>query len=190
MPRPLPSRLCSTREFAGARGVSRQRVLALLDAGRIAGAQWIGARWAIPRDARVAPPNARGAPPNAGIAPPGRPRAAAQGLAQLTPLENALLVDFSGRARSIAGARFERIAVFGGRIRGGSDADSDLDVAVFLAGGENRALRAAIYAAAAEACSALEGGEPALLQPAVIFAGSARTRFVERVEREGRPWTG
>lgn len=180
MPRPLPSRLCSTREFAGARGVSRQRVLALLDAGRIPGAQWIGTRWAIPRDARVAPP--------------GRARAAARGLApglpQLTPLENALLADFSGRVRALAGARFERIAVFGSRIRGGSDADSDLDAAVFLAGGEDRALRAAIYAAAAEACSALEGGEPALLQPSVIFAASARTRFVERVEREGRPWTG
>ena len=187
MPRPLPSRLCSTREFAVARGVSRQRVLALLDAGRIPGAQWIGARWAIPRDARVAPPNAR-------VAPPGRPPAAAQGLApglpQLTPLENALLADFSGRVRTLAGARFERIAVFGSRARGGSDADSDLDAAVFLSGGEDRALRAAIYAAAAEACSALEGGEPALLQPAVIFAGSARTRFVELVEREGRQWTG
>ncbi len=176
MARPALSRLCSTREFAGLRGVSRQRVLALLDAGRIPGAQWIGARWAIPRDAR--------------IAPPGRARAAAPGLAQLTPLENALLVDFAGRVRSLAGARFERIAVFGSRARGGSGADSDLDAAVFLSGGEDRALRAAIYAAAAEACSALEGGEPALLQPSVIFAGSARTRFVELVEREGRPWNG
>ncbi len=183
MPRPLPSRLCSTREFAGAHGVSRQRVLALLDAGRIPGAQWIGARWAIPRDARVTPPDAR-------IAPPGRPRAAAPGLAQLTPLENALLADFAGRVRALAGRRFERIAVFGSRIRGGSDADSDLDAAVFLAGGEDRVLRAAVYAAAAEACSALEGGEPALLQPSVIFAASARTRLVEIVEREGRQWNG
>ncbi len=190
MARPALSRLCSTREFAGLRGVSRQRVLALLDAGRIPGAQWIGARWAIPRDARVAPPQARVAPPDARIAPPGRARAAAPGLAQLTPLENALLVDFAGRVRSLAGARFERIAVFGSRARGGSGADSDLDAAVFLSGGEDRALRAAIYAAAAEACSALEGGEPALLQPSVIFAGSARTRFVELVEREGRPWNG
>ena len=174
MPRPLHSRLCSTREFARARGVSRQRVLALLDAGRIPGAQWIGARWAIPRDARIAAPARRLSP----------------GLPQLTPLENALLADFAGRVRALAGGRFERIAVFGSRARGGSDADSDLDAAVFLSGREDRALRAAIYAAAAEACSALEGGEPALLQPSVIFAGSARTRFVELVEREGRPWTG
>ena len=180
MPRPVPSRLCSTREFARARGVSRQRVLALLDDGRIAGAQWIGGRWAIPRDARVAPPNARVAPPA---------HAAAAGLAQLTPLENALLGDFADRVRSIAGARLERIAVFGSRIRGGSRSDSDLDVAVFVSGREDRALRAAIYGAAAEAAATLEGAEPALLQPAVIFAGSARTRFVEIVEREGRPWT-
>jgi len=175
MPRLAQSPLCSTREFARQRGISRQRVLALLDAGRIAGAQWIGTRWAIPRAARVAPP--------------ARARTATAGLAQLTPLENALLADFAERARSLAGARLERIAVFGSRIRGASRPDSDLDVAVFVAGGEDRALRAAIYAAAADAAAALEGGNPALLQPSVIFAGSARTRFVEIVEREGRPWT-
>ena len=175
MVRPALSRLCSTREFAQLRGISRQRVLALLDAGRIPGAQWIGTRWAIPRTAR--------------IAPPARARAAASGLVELTPLENALVAEFSVRVRALAAARFERIAVFGSRIRGGSRADSDLDVAVFVTGGEDRALRAAIYAAAAEAAAALEGAEPALLQPSVIFAGSARTRFVEIVEREGRPWT-
>ena len=136
---PALSRLCSTREFAQLRGISRQRVLALLDAGRIVGAQWIGTRWAIPRGARVAPP--------------------------------------------------ARIAVFGSRVRGGSRADSDLDVAVFMTGREDRALRRAIYAAAAEAAAALEGSEPALLQPSVIFAASARTGFVDIVEREGRPWT-
>ena len=173
MARPALSRLCSTREFAQLRGISRQRVLALLDSGRIPGAQWIGKRWAIPRAARIAPPA----------------RTAAAGLAQLTPLENALVGDFSGRVRSLAGARLERIVVFGSRIRGGSRADSDLDVAVFVGGIEDRDLRAAIYAAAAEAAAALEGAEPALLQPSVIFAGSARTRFVEVVEREGRPWT-
>lgn len=170
MVRPALSRLCSTLEFARLRGISRQRVLALLDAGRVPGAHWIGKRWAIPRDARVAPP--------------ARSRAAGPGIAQLTPLENALLADFAGRIRTLAGARLERISVFGSRARGGSRADSDLDVAVFVAGGEDRALRAAIYAAAA-----LEGAEPALLQPSVIFAGSARTGFVEIVEREGRPWT-
>jgi predicted nucleotidyltransferase len=170
---PALSRLCSTREFAQLRGISRQRVLALLDAGRIAGAQWIGTRWAIPRAARVAPPA----------------RAAFPGLAQLTPLENALVAEFAARVRALAAARFARIAVFGSRVRGGSRADSDLDVAVFVAGREDRALRRAIYAAAAEAAAALEGAEPALLQPAVIFDGSARTRFVEIVEREGRPWT-
>ena len=175
MTRPALSRLCSTSEFAQLRGISRQRVLALLDTGRIAGAQWIGTRWAIPRAAR--------------IAPPARARAAAPGLAQLTPLENALVAEFSVRVRALAAARLERIAVFGSRIQGGSRADSDLDVAVFVTGGEDRALRAAIYAAAAEAAAALEGAEPALLQPSVIFAGSARTRFVETVEREGRPWT-
>jgi predicted nucleotidyltransferase len=175
MTRPAVSRLCSTREFAQLRGISRQRVLALLDAGRIVGAQWIGTRWAIPRAARVAPPAREGA--------------AAPGLAQLTPLENALVAEFSVRVRALATARLERIAVFGSRIRGGSRADSDLDVAVFVTGGEDRALRAAIYAAAAEAAAALEGAEPALLQPSVIFAGSARTRFVEIVEREGRSWT-
>lgn len=175
MTRPALSRLCSTREFAQLRGISRQRVLALLDAGRIPGAQWIGTRWAIPRAARIAPPP--------------RVRAAAPGLAQLTPLENALVAEFSVRVRALAAARLERIAVFGSRIRGGSRADSDLDVAVFVTGGEDRALRAAIYAAASEAAAALEGAEPALLQPSVIFAGSARTGFVEIVEREGRPWT-
>jgi uncharacterized protein len=175
MTRPALSRLCSTREFAHLRGISRQRVLALLDAGRIAGAQWIGTRWAIPRAAR--------------IAPPARSRGVAPGLAQLTPLENALLADFAGRVRALAGARLARISVFGSRAQGGSGADSDLDVAVFVTGVEDRALRAAIYAAAAEAAAALEGAEPALLQPSVIFAGSARTRFVEIVEREGRPWT-
>jgi len=174
MPKPAESRLCSTREFARLRGISRQRALSLLDAGRIPGARWIGARWAIPRAARIAAPV----------------RAAAPGLAQLTPLENALLADFSGRVRALAGARLARIAVFGSRARGGSRPDSDLDVAVFLAGGEDRALRAGIYACAAEAAAALEGGDLALLQPSVIFAGSARTRFVEIVEREGRPWTG
>ena len=173
MARPASTRLCSTREFAQLRGISRQRVLALLDAGRIAGAQWIGTRWAIPRAARVAPPA----------------RAAASGLDLLTPLENALLADFAGRVRALAAARLARISVFGSRARGGSRADSDLDVAVFLSGREDRALRAAIYAAASEAAAALEGAEPALLQPAVIFSGSARTRFVEAVEREGRTWT-
>ncbi len=175
MVRPALSRLCSTLEFAQLRGISRQRVLALLGAGRIAGAQWIGTRWAIPRAAR--------------IAAPARPRGAGPGLAQLTPLENALLADFAGRVRTLAGARLERISVFGSRARGGSRADSDLDVAVLVGGGEDRALRAAIYAAAADAAAALEGAEPALLQPSVIFAGSARTGFVEIVEREGRPWT-
>ena len=170
---PALSRLCSTREFAQLRGISRQRVLALLDAGRIVGAQWIGTRWAIPRAARVAPPA----------------RAALAGLAQLTPLENALVAEFAARVRALAAARFARIAVFGSRVRGGSRADSDLDVAVFVTGREDRVLRRAIYAAAAEAAAALEGAEPALLQPAVIFAGSARTRFVDIVEREGRPWT-
>jgi len=169
------SPLCSTREFARLRGVSRQRVLALLDAGRIPGARWIGARWAIPR--------------SAAIAPPARSRTAAAGLAQLTPLENALVADFATRVRALAGGRLRRIAVFGSRVRGGSRGESDLDVAVFLAGDEDRALRAAIYAAAAEAAAALEGRDPALLQPSVIFANSARTRFVEIVEREGETWT-
>ena len=167
------SRLCSTRGFAQLRGISRQRVLALLDAGRVPGAQWIGARWAIPRTARIVPPV----------------HAQASGLAQLTPLENALVADFAGRVRTVAGPRLARISVFGSRARGDSGADSDLDVAVFLSGNEERALRDRIYAAAAQAASALEGGDPALLQPSVIFAGSARTRFVEIVEREGRPWT-
>ena len=169
MSKPAESRLCSTREFARLRGISRQRVLALLDAGRVPGAHWIGARWAIPRAAR--------------IAAPARARAAATGLAQLTPLENALLADFAARVRELAGARLARIAVFGSRVRGGSSGDSDLDVAVFLAGDEDRVLRAGIYAAS------VEGGDAALLQPSVIFANSARTRFVEIVEREGQSWT-
>lgn len=175
MRKPAEPGLCSTREFARLRGVSRQRVLALLDAGRIPGARWIGARWAIPRAAR--------------IAAPARARPAAPGLAQLTPLENALLAEFWERVRALAGARLERIAVFGSRARGGSRADSDLDVAVFIAGQEDRALRAAIYAAASEAAAALEGGDLALLQPSVIFAGSPRTGFVAALEREARPWT-
>lgn len=175
MSRPEDSQLCSTREFARIRGISRQRVLALLDAGRIAGARWIGTRWAIPR---AAP-----------IAPPARALAAAPGLAQLTPLENSLLADFAGRVRALAGPRLARVVVFGSRIRGGSRSDSDLDVAVFVAGQEDRALRAAIYVAAADCAAAIEGGERPLLQPSVIFAGSARTRFVEIVEREGQAWT-
>ena len=175
MTRPVETRLCSTREYARLRGISRQRVLSLLAAGRIPGALWIGARWAIPREAR--------------IAPPARARSVAPGLAQLTPLENALLGDFAPRVRAIAGARLQRIVVFGSRVRGSSRADSDLDVAVFLSGAEDRALRAAIYSAAAEAAAALAGGE-ALLQPSAIFAGSPRTGFVDVVEREGRPWTG
>jgi hypothetical protein len=175
MTKPALSRLCSTREFAQLRGISRQRVLALLDAGRVPGAQWIGTRWAIPRAARIAPP--------AGA------RAAESGLAQLTPLENALVADFAGRVRTVAGSRLVRISVFGSRARGDSRADSDLDIAVFLDGNEDRTLRDRIYDAAVQAGSAFEGGDPALLQPSVIFAGSARTRFVEIVEREGRPWT-
>ncbi len=175
MVRPALSRLCSTREFAQLRGISRQRVLALLGAGRIPGAQWIGTRWAIPRAAR--------------IALPARARAAAPGLAQLTPLENALVADFAVRVRSLAGSRLERIALFGSRVRGASRADSDLDVAVFVTGAEDRSLRAAIYAAAAGSTVALEGSDNAQLQPCVIFGGSARTRFVEIVEREGRSWT-
>ena len=175
MSKPADSPLCSTREFARLRGISRQRVLALLDAGRIPGAHWIGTRWAIPRAAR--------------IAAPARARTAMTGLAQLTPLENVLLADFAARVRELAGARLARIAVFGSRVRGGSRGDSDLDVAVFLAGDEDRDLRAAIYAAAAESAAALQGGDPALLQPSVIFANSARTPFVEIVEREGRSWT-
>ena len=182
MTKPALSRLCSTREFAQLRGISRQRVLALLDAGRVPGAQWIGTRWAIPRAARIAPP------PRERAAATGA-RAGEAGLAQLTPLENALVADFAGRVRAAAGARLARISVFGSRARGDSRADSDLDVAVFLDGNEDRALRDRIYDAAAQAASAFEGGDPALLQPSVIFAGSARTRFVEIVEREGRPWT-
>ena len=175
MAKPVEPRLCSTREYARLRGISRQRVLALLDAGRIAGARWIGARWAIPRAARIAPPR--------------RARTGASGLAQLTPLENALLAEFSERVRALAGARLERMIVFGSRARSASRADSDLDVAVFVAGDEDRALRAAIYAAAADAAAALEGGDVAALQPSVIFAGSPRTGFVDIVEREGQPWT-
>jgi predicted nucleotidyltransferase len=175
MSKPAESRLCSTREYANLRGISRQRVLALLDAGRITGASWIGSRWAIPRSARVAPP-ARAHPTRSG-------------LAQLTPLENALLGEFVERVRSLRGARLERVVVFGSRARGVSRADSDLDVAVFLAGNEDRALRAAVYAAAASAAAALEGGDLALLQPSVIFAASPRTGFVDIVEREGLTWT-
>ncbi|HLE67750.1 MAG TPA: hypothetical protein VI730_11425, partial [Burkholderiales bacterium] len=54
MAKPAEPRLCSTREYARLRGISRQRVLALLDAGRIAGARWIGARFsqAITRAAK------------------------------------------------------------------------------------------------------------------------------------------
>lgn len=174
LPKPEDSQLCSTQEFARLRGISRQRVLALLDTGRIAGARWIGRRWAIPRAALVSPPARTGA--------------GAPGLAQLTPFENGLLADFTGRIRTLAGKRLARIAVFGSRIRGGSRADSDLDVAVFLTGNEDRALRAAIYTAAAEASAGAGGGDFPLLQPSVIFAGSARTRFVELVEREGRSW--
>ena len=85
--------------------------------------------------------------------------------------------------------RLERVLVFGSRARGGSRADSDLDVAVFVAGNEDRTLRAGLYAAAAEAATALEGAALALLQPSVIFAGSPRTSFVDIVEREGLPWT-
>jgi predicted nucleotidyltransferase len=175
MTRAAHSDLCSTREFARLQGISRQRALALLDAGRVPGARWIGGRWAIPRSARIA-------------GPAGAQRTGA-GLARLTPLENALLSDFSARVRALAGARLKRIAVFGSRLRGGSGRDSDLDVAVFLAGAEDRALRARIYAVAAEAASALDSGDPALLQPSVIFAGSPRTGFVEVVEREAETWT-
>ncbi len=175
MKKPAEPGLCSTREFATLRGISRQRVLALLAAGRIAGARWIGARWAIPRAARVA------LPANGGNALPG--------LSRLTPLENALLAEFSARVRVLAGARLARIVVFGSRARGDSRAESDLDVAVFLRGREDRRGRAAIYAAAAEAAAALDGGDPALLQPSVIFAGSPRTGFVDAVEREGLAWT-
>jgi predicted nucleotidyltransferase len=172
--RPIEPRLCSTREFARLRGVSRQRVLALLDAGRIEGARWIGARWAIPRGARVAPPRRRAA--------------AAAALPQLTPLETALLAEFAARLRPLAGRRLERIAVFGSRARARSRADSDLDVAVLLSGAEDRRLRARIYRAAGEAGAALDGA--ALLQPAVIFRGSPRTRLADIVEREGLAWTG
>ena len=175
MPKPGELRLCSTREYASLHRISRQRVLALLDSGRIAGARWIGARWAIPRAAR--------------IAPPARARATPPGLAQLTPLENALLAEFCERTRTLAGSRLERVVVFGSRARGASRADSDLDVAVFLAGNEDRTLRAGVYAAAAGAAASIEGGDMALLQPSVIFARSPRTNFVEMVEREGRAWT-
>lgn len=176
MPKPSESRFCSTREYANLRGISRQRVLALLDAGRIAGASWIGSRWAIPRSARIAPPTRAAHPTRSG-------------LAQLTPLENALLAEFVERVRALTGARLERVVVFGSRARGVSRADSDLDVAVFLAGNEDRTLRAGVYAAAASAAAALEGGDLALLQPSVIFAASPRTSFVDVVEREGRMWT-
>jgi len=165
--------LCSTAEFARLRGISRQRALALLDAGRVPGAQWIGGRWAVPRGARIAGP-ARGGQ---------------TGLARLTPFENALLAEFSARVRALAGGRLKRVVVFGSRIRGGSGPDSDLDVAVFVAGDEDRTLRASVYAAATEATAALDGADAALLQPSVIFEASARTGFVQVVEREGVPWT-
>jgi predicted nucleotidyltransferase len=173
MPKSVDVQLCSTREFARLRGISRQRVLALLAEGRIAGARWIGRRWAIPRSASVEPPGRTGP---------------AEGLPQLTPLENRLLAEFAARVRALAGTRLGRIAVFGSRIHGRSRPDSDLDVAVFLAGREDRALRAAIYAAAADAGAALGNEDPALLQPSVIFGDGVRTRFVETVEREGRQW--
>jgi predicted nucleotidyltransferase len=173
MPRQVHPELCSTAEFARLRGISRQRALALLDAGRVPGAQWIGGRWAIPRGARIVGP-ARG----------GRTE-----LSRLTPLENALLAEFSARVRALAGRRLQRVVVFGSRIRGGSGPDSDLDVAVFLSGTEDRALRARVYAAAAEAASALDGRDGPLLQPSVIFEDSARTGFVDAVEQEGIVWT-
>ena len=175
MAEPSESSFVSTREFARLRGISRQRVLALLAAGRVAGARRIGAHWAIPRAARVAAP--------AGSHP------APQALGQLTPLENALLAEFGERVRALAGDRLERIVVFGSLARGASRANSDLDVAVFVAGAEDRALRAATYAAAAEAAGVLEGGDIGPLQPAVIFSESPRTGFVDAVEREGRLWT-
>jgi len=174
MPRQAHRELCSTAEFARLRGISRQRALALLAAGRIPGAQWIGGRWAIPRGARIAGP--------AGV----RRRAE---LARLTPLENSLLAEFSARVRVLAGNRLQRIVVFGSRVRSDSGPDSDLDVAVFLSGREDRGLRARIYAAAAESAAALDGGATALLQPSVIFEASARTAFVQVVDREGVPWT-
>ncbi|MCX7962414.1 MAG: nucleotidyltransferase domain-containing protein [Burkholderiales bacterium] len=169
MPARAPAGLLSTREFAERRGVSRQRVLALLAAGRVAGAARIGGRWAIPVGAR--------------IVPPGRRRRTV--LAPLTPLENALLREFAERVRAHAGARLERIVVFGSRARGGSHSGSDLDVAVFLGGAEDRRLRRAIYRAAAEASAALEVGAMAWLEPAVIFAASPRSGLAASVEREG-----
>lgn len=175
MPRKAHRDLCSTAEFARLRGISRQRALALLAAGRVPGAQWIGGRWAIPRGAQ--------------IAAPARARRRRAGLARLTPLENALLAEFSARVRLLAGRRFRRIVVFGSRVRGGSGPDSDLDAAVFLSGREERALRSRIYALGAEAAAAVEGGQTALLQPSVIFEASARTAFVQVVDREGVPWT-
>lgn len=174
MPANAPAGLLSTREFARRCGVSRQRVLALLAAGRIAGAARIGARWAIPDGARIAPPASRRRSPPV--------------LAQLTPLENALLHEFAERVRVLAGPRLERIVVFGSRARAVSRRGSDLDVAVFLAGLEDRRLRKAIYEAAAGAGAALESAGAALLQPAVIFAGSPRTGLVTAVEREGLAW--
>lgn len=165
--------LCSTAEFARVHDISRQRALALLSAGRVPGAQWIGGRWAIPRGARIAAP-ARGQRTD---------------LARLTPLENALLAEFAARVRVLAGHRLRQILVFGSRIRGGSGPDSDLDVAVFVSGAEDRVLRARIYAVAAQAAAALDGGEAAPLQPSVIFEGSPRTGFVHVVEHEGIPWT-
>ena len=54
----------SSVEFARARGLSEQRVRQLLAAGKIPGAQRIGARWAIPADAAIRR-TAAGRPPRA-----------------------------------------------------------------------------------------------------------------------------
>ena len=59
--------LHSSADFARAHGLSPQRVRQLLAAGRIEGAQRVGARWVMPRDAAIRRPPA-GRPPRSRVA--------------------------------------------------------------------------------------------------------------------------
>ncbi len=110
----------------------------------------------------------------------GQPEVSPGGL--LTPAEREVLRDFVAGLRARLGAStVESIAVFGSRARGDAREDSDLDVAVKLAGGEERAAARAVHEAAADVSS-----EDIHLRPIVILPRTPlRASLRASLEREG-----
>ncbi|MGH8681702.1 MAG: nucleotidyltransferase domain-containing protein [Burkholderiales bacterium] len=108
----------------------------------------------------------------------------------LTPAEREVLRRFCSGLRKLPTLP-RRVAVFGSRVRGNSDASSDLDVAVFVdRQDEVPAARHALGGIAAAACGDYQAGTYRILLRPVVLRRGARGSLAEAVRAEQETvWT-